>query len=188
MRIKLNVATKPLQNERRFVFGAVVLGSIAALAFVLLLTRALSVSREARRQRAEVAQIREDIASVDRQRSEMESYFNNPDIQRVTDRAKFLNTLIDERSFPWTRIFMDLENVLPEGVRVVTISPKLGGGHIELRLQIGAASDEARLKFLRALESSRAFSHLQLLSEAHQQRQNDTDKVYLELVAWYAVS
>ncbi|HET9402079.1 MAG TPA: hypothetical protein VFO34_14120 [Candidatus Acidoferrales bacterium] len=188
MRIKLNVATRPLENERRFIFGAVVLGTIAVLAFGLLLTRALNVSREARRQRAQLSQLREEIANIDRQRAEMQTFFSGRDIQRVTDRAKFLNNLIDQRSFPWTRIFMDLENVLPEGVRIVTISPKLGNGHIELRLLIGAASDEDRLKFLRTLESSRSFSHVQLLSELHQQRQNDPDKVYLEIIAWYAVS
>lgn len=188
MKIKLNVATRPLENERRFMFGALLLGFIAVLAFAILLTRALNVSRDARIQRAQLSQLRNEIANLDRQRADMQTFFNNPDIQRVTDRAKFLNGLIDQRSFPWTRIFMDLENVLPEGVRVVTISPKLGNGHIELHLLIGAATDDARLKFLRTLESSRSFSHIQLLSEMHQQRSNEPDKVYLDLVAWYAVS
>lgn len=188
MKVRLNLATEPLEGGRRFAFGAAVVGSIAVIAFILLATRAYSVSRTERREKAELAQVQAQIANLNAQRAQLETYFNNPSVLKVRDRAAFLNGLIEERSFPWTRIFMDLENLLPEGVRVVTISPKLVGNHIELHLVTGAESDEAKLKFLRTLETSRAFSHIQPVSETRPQHANDPDHVYLELTAWYEAS
>jgi Tfp pilus assembly protein PilN len=188
MRIRLNLATEPATSGRRFVFSASVIGGLAILALALLATRAYYVSREARQQRAEIDHLQAEIAQTNRQRSELQAYFNQPEVLKVRDRAGFLNSLIEQRSFPWTRIFMDLENVLPEGVRVVQISPKLVGGHIELKLATAAATDDAKLKFLRTLESSRSFSHIELISESRSLKPGDPDHVYLDLVAWYAVS
>jgi Tfp pilus assembly protein PilN len=188
MKIRLNLATEPAENGRRFAFAATVAGSLAVLALLLLATRAYYVSRQARQQRAELTALHNEIDQLNGQRAELQAYFNQPDVQKVRERAAFLNGLITERSFPWTRVFMDLENILPAGVRIVQIGPKLVGGHIELKLTAGAISDDAKLKFLRTLESSRSFSHIELLSENRPEHVNDVDHVYIELVAWYAVS
>lgn len=188
MKIRLNLATDPASSGRRFAFGAAVIGGFAVLALILLASRAYFVSREARQQRQELAELQGEIDRLNDQRSQLQAFFMQPDVVKLRDRSTYLNSLIDERSFPWTRIFMDLENILPEGVRVTQIAPKLVGGHIELKLLAGAISDEAKLKFLRTLESSRSFSHIELMSETKPQKQTDEDKVYLELVAWYAVS
>jgi type IV pilus assembly protein PilN len=70
--------------------------------------------------------------------------------------------MIDASSFNWTQMFMDLERILPGGVRVVSIEPKQVKGHVEVKLTVGATSDEAELKFLRALGESREFTEVQI--------------------------
>ena len=102
-------------------------------------------------------------------------------------RAAYLNALIEQRAFPWIKIFMDLERILPEGARVVSIEPKLEGDNVQLRVLVGATSDESKLKFLKALETSPEFSNIQLLSESRPQRPDQTDRVMLDLVAQYSV-
>ena len=47
-------------------------------------------------------------------------------------RAAYLNSLIQQSAFPWIQIFMDLERILPEGVRVVSIEPKMSGDTVQL--------------------------------------------------------
>jgi hypothetical protein len=82
---------------------------------------------------------------------------------------------------------MDLERILPEGVRVVSIEPKLSGDNVQLNVLVGAASDESKLKFLKALESSPEFSHIELLSENRPARAEQSDRVMLSLQAQYSV-
>jgi Tfp pilus assembly protein PilN len=186
MRIRLNLATTPLDNDRRFNFGAGVLIIVGVLALLGLTWRAYNLRRVDETRRAELAKVESEVSSLTNQRAELEKYFDDPKVLEIRDRSAFFNSLIQERSFPWTRIFMDFEELLPEGVRIVNISPRLVKGHVELHLLVGAMTDEGRLKFIRALETSKSFSHLVLMSESRPQRQSDQDHVYLELTAWYA--
>jgi len=48
---------------------------------------------------------------------------------------------------------------------VVSIEPKQVKGRVEVKLTIGAATDEAKLKFLRALEESKQFTDVQVQNE-----------------------
>ena len=96
--------------------------------------------------------------SIARSSKSWTHYFQTPAARQVMDRSAFLNSLIDERSFPWTKIFMDLEKTLPPGVRVVSISPHLVNGRAEVALQVGVASDESEIQFLQAIEKSPVFS------------------------------
>jgi len=185
MRIRLNLATSPLENDHRFVFGAAIIATVGVVALIGLSWKAYSVRQADQARRAEVAEIQNEVNTLNQRRQLLESFFNNQNILEVRDRSAFLNGLIQERSFPWTRIFMDFEAILPEGVRIVNINPRLVAGHIELHMNVGAASDEAKLKFLHALEKSKSFSHVALLSETHPQRSNDTDRVGMDIVAWY---
>ena len=46
-----------------------------------------------------------------------------PGNEVVLDRSVLLNTLIKRKAISWTKIFSDLQTVLPENVRVLTIRP-----------------------------------------------------------------
>ena len=189
MKVRLNLATSPLENDRRFVFGYAVVGTIAVIALILLSWRAYSIRKANEVRRTELARIEGEISALADQRQDLETFFNDPKVADIRDRSAFLNGLIEERSFPWTRIFMDFENLLPEGARVTSISPHLTKeGHVELHLKIGATSDEAGMKLLLALETSRTFSHIALMSETRPDRTTDTDHVFYELTAWYTAA
>ena len=82
---------------------------------------------------------------------------------------------------------MDLESILPEGVRVVSIEPKLSGDIVQLRFVVGALTDEGKLKFLKILETSPEFSHIELLNESNLNRPDQSDRVMLALQAQYSV-
>ncbi len=186
MKVRLNLATSSLESNRRITVAAATVGSLGLIAMVLLSWHVYSVVRANRVSRAEEAQLQADMARLRTQRAQLEEFFNRPDNVQRRDRAAFLNSLIAERAFPWTQIFMDLERSLPEGVRVITIEPKLSADHLELRLSIGAASDDGKLKFLKALEESSAFSQIEVLNESRSARPGDTDRVLLALQARYS--
>jgi hypothetical protein len=70
---------------------------------------------------------------------------------------------------------------------VVSIEPKLAGDTVQLTFLVGAMSDESKLKFLKALETSPEFSHIELLSESRPARAEQADRVVLSLQAQYSV-
>ena len=44
-----------------------------------------------------------------------------PENAEVLERSLFLNTLIDRKAISWTKIFEDLEKVMPYNVRLVSV-------------------------------------------------------------------
>ncbi|HEV3482882.1 MAG TPA: hypothetical protein VGR97_11225 [Candidatus Acidoferrales bacterium] len=188
MKLHLNLATAPQPNNRPFMVGAVLTGAIGVIAFAILSHAAYASWRNTRDLRAQVARV-EAAMQADRQRQQsLEQYFRSPGAQRILSRAAFLNSLIDERSFPWTKIFTDLENTLPPGVRVVSISPQLVNGRAEVTLKIGALTDESKIQFLQAIEKSSVFSGMVVKDEKRSNLTSEQDPIVLNLTVWYSTT
>jgi len=187
MKVRLNLSTKPLQTHRRFLAGAGILGVVAGLFFIGLGLHVYAVRRGDEVFRERVVNVRSEMVNLERQRAELEQFFSRPENAKLHDRSAFLNTLIDEQSLNWTQMFMDLERILPAGVRVVSIQPKHDKGVVEVKLTIGAMSDEAKLKFLHALEQSSSFTHVVMLSEKQvAPAPGSNDRINVELTAVYS--
>jgi type IV pilus assembly protein PilN len=176
MKVRLNLATSPLESNRRFAVGASALGFIGLLALLLLSRNAYRVWSNDRQVRARQATLEQQIVGSRQQ----------PDTVKRRQRAAYLNGLIEQRAFPWIKIFMDLERILPEGVRVVSIEPRLAADNVQIKFAVGATTDEGKLKFLKVLETSKEFSNIQLLTESRPTRQDQPDRVVLELQALYS--
>jgi Tfp pilus assembly protein PilN len=187
MKVRLNLSTSPLESNRRFALGAGLIGAIAIVALLGLSYRTYSIWRSDKVLRARQDALELQIGKLQQQRQSLSSFFENADTVQRRQRAAYLNSLIQQRAFPWIKIFMDLERILPEGVRVVSIAPKLSGETVQLTFLVGAMTDESKLKFLRALEGSPEFSHIQLLTETRSERPEPTDRVLLSLQAQYSV-
>lgn len=186
MEIRLNLATQPLENMRRFVLASTVAAVVLLAGCFWLGTHALQTWHSNRQMREEVGRLQGELGEFRAQRRDLEEFFRRDETKRAMDRAAFLNGLIEQRSFPWTRIFMDLERLLPTGARVISLSPKREGGRIELHLTIGAQNDESKVKFLKALEEAAQFERVVVMSEARKEgASGEEDPLRLELVALY---
>lgn len=186
MRVRLNLATKPLESHRRFLLGSGVLGILAGIVFLVLGAHAYQARKAEQEYRAKLAQIEREMVSLQAERKDLELFFKRPENAKLHDRAAFLNTIIDARGFNWTQMFVDLEHLLPGGVHVVSIVPKLVGDHVEVKLVVGATSDDAKLKFLRALENSKELTHVKVEAERVPSGNESSDQAVMELTAWYS--
>ena len=162
MKVRLNLATKALETHRRFLAGAGLTAFVAGLIFLGMGWHVYSVRKINAEFRMRTEKTRQEMARLEAQRKELERYFAQKDVASLQDRAAYLNSIIDASSFDWTKMFMDLERILPAGVRVISIEPKQFRGHVEVKMGVGATSDEAWLKFERALEESRQFREVQV--------------------------
>jgi type IV pilus assembly protein PilN len=190
MKVRLNLATKALETHRRFLAGAGVTAFFAGVVFLGLGWHVYSARKAQAELRLRTEKSRREMATLGAQRKDLERYFTQKDISNLHDRAVFINTILDARSFNWTLMFMDLERILPGGVRVISIAPTQKGGHVELKLTVGAASDEAELKFEHALEESKEFTDVQILhvtSPASAASQSPDQRV-VELTTTYSRS
>src|SRR6202035_4989204 len=108
MRVRLNLASSPLASNRRFAVFSTTVGGLGLIAMALLWGHVYSVRRSNTAIRAEQARIESDMQTLRQRRSDLEAFFNRPETVKRRDLSGFLNSLIAQRAFPWTQIFMDL--------------------------------------------------------------------------------
>ena len=191
MKVRLNLATNPLQTHRKFLAVSGLIGAIAGIVFLALGWHVYSVRKSNEALRARAADIRQEMVGLMRQRDELEDFFKEEQNAKLNERSTFLNSLIDEQSLNWTQMFMDLEKIMPIGVRLISIEPGHEKGRVLVKLEVGAISDEAKLKFLRALESSPAFKEVRELAEINKEAQSGNtgnDRLQVQLTAVYVRS
>jgi type IV pilus assembly protein PilN len=186
MILGVNLATQPLETHRRFRTFSAAVGAVTAAVFFWLAWHVYSLRKAASAFHLESAAVGKELEALTAQREDLDGFFVVPENAKLHDRASFINSIIDARSFNWTHMFMDLEKVLPIGVRVISIEPKQVSGQATVKLTLGAASDEVRIKFLHALEQSTAFSHLQLVSVRAPTQQASGDQEIIELTVVYS--
>ena len=186
MRVRLNLATKPLATYRRFVTGSGLLAVVAGVTFLALGWHVYSVRKADSEYRAQAQDTRQQLAASEQERNDLERFFLRPENARLHERSAFLNSIIDARSFDWTRMFMDLEKVLPGGVRLLSIEPEQVKGRVKVKIKVGASTEEAKLKFIRALEESKEFSSIELVSDRTAVAGDSADKETLELSVVYS--
>ena len=155
MKLRLNLSTAPLENQRPFIAGAVAVGSVGLIALLLLSHAAYSSYQSNRDLRAEIARWQQQIRVDSQRQRDLAAYFRTPSAKSVIDRSAFLNSLIDERSFPWTKIFSDLKTLFLPASASISISPRLvertgGNRHGSRRY-----SNESEIQFLQTIWTSR---------------------------------
>jgi Tfp pilus assembly protein PilN len=192
MRLNVNLATTPLVNNRRFLAGAGLAGIAGLIALLILSQQTLSTWRANRAIRGDISRIEKDIDVQEHRQQDLARYFDSAQPKQVIDRSNFLNSLIAARTFPWPKIFEDLEKTLPPGVRVISIAPRLEGGRALVKLTIGAMDDNSKVEFLQKLEKSSAFTGIRVSDEKYNDKPSErgvgNDRIVVALEAWYSTT
>ncbi len=121
----VNLSRRPFVNRRPILRLAILLWIVGAVLLVVnvrLYTNHWLGSAENRRLLAEV---RQKLALQEKRVAEKSQELQRVSLDRRNRRAAFLNQLIDARTFPWSGLFEDLEKVLPEGVRLISVRPEV---------------------------------------------------------------
>lgn len=171
MRVSVNLATRPFVELRPFFLRLRLIMAGLAVAAIALAISAHLISVKAAKQQAELDRIRNQTIAVQQSKLRTEQRMRQPGNAEVLERAHFLNTLFLRKSFSWTAVMMDLENVLPSGVQVTSIEPQVTtDGEVTIRLRVAGERDRA-VQLVRNLERSRRFLEPRLGSEAAQNRE-----------------
>jgi hypothetical protein len=179
-----NLARRPFLNRRPIGRLAIALWAIGlglALWNVRLYLQFLpGRHRSPEEQRQLVRQIEEERATLGRLRAQVGGF----DGAQMEEVAAFVNRCIAARTFSWSALFDRLSEVLPDDVRLVTLSPKVPGERagrtrsaaeaesagVLLDVTGVARSDEALLDFIDNLFSHEQFRAPNLQSERRLER------------------
>jgi type IV pilus assembly protein PilN len=186
MHIDINLATHPYEDLRRFWlrWGAP-LGVLSVLTLVLLYSVTLGLIT-AHNDNKLIHQREAQIASRDEEKTAAQALLNLPQNHATHDRSQFLNDLFERKAFSWTRVFEDLEQVMPARLHVVSIRPEMGDDNqLLIKLIVAGESRDRALELVRRMEASKRFQQTHIQAESELASGTGSDKVQFEISAVY---
>src|SRR5580658_1183429 len=167
MRLDINLATRPYEDARQFwLRWGLGVGALAALTLFLLFWT-VSEWRHAGRDRQEIARLNAQIKERDDERAQAQAFLDQAANRSTRDQSQFLNGLIQRKAFSWTRVFEDLEQVMPPNLHVVSLRPELSDeNQMKLEMKVVGDSRSAAIELVHRMEGSKHFQGAQLVAES----------------------
>lgn len=158
MRIPINLAREPFRRDRPMLIGSALIALLLTGTLIFLISLAVKDRRETRETRRALNSVNLRLANVRRDQAKLDAQMRQPANAVALDRSVLINTLIKRKAISWTKIFADLEKVLPPNVRILTVRPQVTPqDQVYLDLTVAADSPEPVIAFLVKLEGSDVF-------------------------------
>jgi len=187
VQLNINLASKPFLDVRSVLlrWGGWVL--LLAVCTVLLVVAALSGWRQTRAVDAKVAQVQSEVDALDAERREAQQVLDAPANNMVVERSKFFNGMIARKTFSWTRVFMQMEKIMPAHLHITSIAPELhpADNSVTVHLTVAGTSRDAAVELVKRLEQSPAFRDARIVEEAETRDKDSDDTVRFQLTATY---
>lgn len=169
MKLNINLATRPYEDVRRFAAistGVLAVLLVSAALLCLLVYKRWHDYREVSRA---ISVERNVLNELDTKQAQGLAILNRPENRDVREHSDFLNQLIRRKEVSWTRIFINLEKMMPAHLRVLSVQPALKDDKMIVSMQLGGDSRERVTELVRRMESSRTFRNTQVVSETDNQ-------------------
>jgi type IV pilus assembly protein PilN len=158
MRIPINLASEPFRRDRPVIVGSVAVGALLVCTLALFVFLSFKERGRTAEARQTLANLQGQLRGLAAEQSKIDGVLRQPRNAEVLDRSQFVNELLARKAVSWTKIFHDLERVVPHNVRVIQVRPQISGNN-ELLLDMIVASQagENVLNLLMQLEASEVF-------------------------------
>lgn len=167
MRLDINLATRRYEDAREFWSRWGVGVGLLALLTLMLFGLAIRGWVNAGRDRHAIAALQAQIHERDTERANAQAFLEMAANRSTRDQSQFLNGLIQRKEFSWTRVFEDLERVMPNNLHVVSLRPELNEqNQLELEMKVVGDTRAAAVELVHRMEGSKHFQASQLVSEA----------------------
>jgi len=166
MRLDINLATRPYEDAREF-WSRWGLGvGLLGLATLILVGFAIRGWVHAGRDRRTIAELQGQIHQRDTERANAQAFLEMAANRSTRDQSQFLNGLIQRKAFSWTRVFEDLERVMPDRLHVVSLRPELNEqNQVELEMKVVGDTRAEAVALVHRMEGSKHFQGAQLVTE-----------------------
>jgi hypothetical protein len=158
LRSDLNLSTRPFPPYRVVNFALAVVFVILLGITVWQAVGFFRFSSMARDIRGAETNVRAESESLTSHIDTLEATLDRPEAAAKLSEIGFLNGLIARKDLSWTRLFGNLEDMVPDSVHLVSLRPDVPvGGPIILHLEVVGKSIADVSRFIEALEKSPEF-------------------------------
>lgn len=159
VRYPINLSSEPFRRDRAVTIFASLAAGLLAVTLGLLVLMIVNERQAKSDLVAAIAQTEKQVAGMASEQATLEASMRKVENADVLERSVFLNTLIARKGISWSRLFADLEQVMPHNVRLVALRPQANAkNEIQLEMTVAAQSIEPVIDLLKRMESSTVFT------------------------------
>lgn len=158
LKIPLNLATEPFQRTRPVLAASAGIAVLLTGLLALLISLSVMETGQAAETRQSINDLEARLRTLAAEQAKLEAVLRKPENAVVLERSLFLNNLLYAKGISWTRLFDDLEKIMPHNVRLISIRPQVNSeNQISLEMVVGAESSEPVIRMLAQLERAPEF-------------------------------
>jgi Tfp pilus assembly protein PilN len=138
--------------------GSAFAGLVLIVTLSFLIAQAITVRGQTQETQAVLNRVNRQLGATRSEQAKLDTQMHQPVNEVALDRIVLLNEIIKLKATSWTRIFSDLEKVMPPNVRVLSIRPAINSrDEVFLDMQVAADAPEQIIGFILKLEGSDVF-------------------------------
>lgn len=166
--LHLNLASRPYRDYRPL-YAVVVVASL--IIFFMMLNNVETgyrYARETKTTRAKIGDIERQSEAEQARTVEAKQRLRGVNIKLLADQAQFVNARLAERAFSWSELLDRLERVLPDDVRIESVTPAFGkDGLVHLNLLAVGKNGQGMVRTLDRLNRDPHFANAFPTAEDH---------------------
>ncbi len=166
MRFTINLASQPYEAARQFRqrIGAVV--AALALVAVTLVGYIVYQRVQSRTINQQLSEAHREIDSLNREEAQARAILNKPENRDVAETSEFLNQLFSRKALSWTRVFAEMERIMPPDLHVVSMKPEYNKTNdLTLHVVVATGSRGRAVELVRRMEKSNHFRQAEIVAE-----------------------
>ena len=157
--IHLNLAARPYRDYRPVYAVVVVLSLLTAFLMLNNVETYYRYVHETQATRARIAQVEEQTRVEARHEEAARNRLKGLDLSRLDEQTRFINAKLAERAFSWSRLLDELESILADDVRLLSVSPSFADdGRIVLGLSFQAKSADGMITTINRMNADPQFA------------------------------
>jgi len=166
MRVNINLATERYEAARQYARRLRTLIVLMAVVAAVLVGYILYQRSHTRDIDAKIAQAQNELNELNREKAQAQAILNKPANRGIADQSQFLNELFARKSLSWTRIFSEMERIMPYNIHVVSMKPDYTPNN-ELMVHMVVATDsrDRAVELVKRMEKSSHFHAPQVVAE-----------------------
>jgi Tfp pilus assembly protein PilN len=182
----LNLSTRPFKPYRAVNLGLLILLFVliaisAGQVYTYQQNSALAASIRGNQQR-----LKEESERLTKELQVLNIKMYSGNAAAKISQVEILNQILLRKSFSWTKVFANLEQVIPENVYLLNLRPFVDEqGKMGLNITFRGRSFADGHEFVRTLESSPIFADIALAVEEKRNTQANAGEVEMALSAYY---
>lgn len=175
MEITLSLISPEIQRRHRL-RRLGLLGLFVSLLFTLVNSALYRSYREEQsRWAGQVAVLQQEVLQAERNLTVLQSRLSPEQRERLVERVKLYNSIIQGAAFSWSRLLFELEQSLPTNIALLEIQPDFAASRVTLTGE--AKTMEDLLQCVRRLQERERFQQVYLLQHAVKSGQTGPTKV-----------